>query len=67
MSLDSYLLNSEKTMLISQMATSEKISIAPGERKKPTSVLQDKYCEELAFAHNFQMPSLGLELSEKLN
>ena len=49
------------------MATSEKISIAPGERKKPTSVLQDKYCEELAFAHNFQMPSLGLELSEKLN
>ena len=33
--LDSNLLNSGETMLISQVPTSEKITITPGERKKP--------------------------------
>ena len=34
--LDSYRLNSEETMLISQVPTSEEISISPGEEKKPS-------------------------------
>ena len=51
--LDSYLLNSEETMLISQVPTSEEISIAPGEGEKPSLILQDKYCEELAFPYTF--------------
>ena len=57
--LDSYLLNSKETMLISQVPTSEKISIAPGEVKKPSSILQDKYCEELAFPHIFSNGKFG--------
>ena len=66
--LNSYLLNSEETMLISQMPISEKISIALDEGKKLSLILQDKYCKELAFAQIFfQMASLVIELSEKLN
>ena len=59
MSLDSYLSNSEETMLISQVPTSQKISIAPGERKKPCWILQDKYCEELTFPHIFSNGQFG--------
>ena len=40
-------------MLTSQVPKSEEITIAPGERKKPSSILQDRYCQELAFPHNF--------------
>ena len=47
--LYSYWLNPEETMLISQVPTSEEISIAPGEGKKPRSILQYRFCEELAF------------------
>ena len=46
-------MNSEETILISQVPTSQEISIVPGEGKKPSSMLQDKYCEELAFSHLF--------------
>ena len=46
-------MNSEETILISQVPTSQEISIVPGEGKKPSSMLQDKYCEELAFPHLF--------------
>ena len=44
--LDNYQLNSEETILISQIPTSEEITIAPGEGKKPNSVLQGRYCQE---------------------
>ena len=46
-------MNSEETILISQVPTSQEISIVPGEGKKPSSMLQDKYCEELAFPYLF--------------
>ena len=54
-------------MLISQVPISEEISIAPGKRKKPSSILYVKYYEELGFLQFFQMASLSIELSEKLN
>lgn len=38
-SLYSYILNPEKTILISQMPTSEKISITLGQGKKPSLIL----------------------------
>ena len=44
--LDNYQLNSEETILISQIPTSEEITIAPGEGKKPNSILQGRYCQE---------------------
>ena len=52
-SVDSYLLNSKETMLISQLAILEGISIPQVEGKKPRSIQQDKYFEELAFLHIF--------------
>ena len=36
-------------MFVPNMTTAEAISIAPGEGKEPTSILNEKYCEELAF------------------
>ena len=64
--LDSYLLNSEETMPISQMPISEEISIVPGERKNPSSILQDKYCEELAFPHIFSNGQLGYRVEREV-
>ena len=64
-SLDSYLFNSEETMLISQVPTSEQISIAPLEGKKPISILQDKYCEELAFPHIFSNGQFGYRVERE--
>ena len=64
--LDSYLLNSEETMLISQVPTSEEISIAPDEGKKPSSILQDKYCEELAFPHIFSSGQFGYRVEREV-
>ena len=40
--LDSYLLNSEETVLISQVPISEEIRIAPGEGEKPSLIAQYK-------------------------
>ena len=62
--LDSYLLNSEETILISQVPTSEEISIAPGEGKKPLSILQ--YCEELAFPHIFSIGHFGYTVEREV-
>ena len=57
--LDSYLLNSEEEMLISQVPTSEEISIALAEGTKPSSILQDRYCEELDFPQIFSNGPFG--------
>lgn len=41
----------KKTLLLSSTPSSEKVSIAPGEGKHPTSMRSDKFCEELAFVY----------------
>ena len=46
-------------MLISQVPLSEEISIAPDKGKKPISILQDRYCEELVFPHIFSNDQFG--------
>ena len=48
--LDLHRFNSQETMLVPNMTTAEEISIAPVEGKEPTSILNDKYCEKLAFS-----------------
>ena len=47
--LDLHRLISQENMFVLNMTTTEEISIAPGEGREPTSILNDKYCEELAF------------------
>ena len=46
------------------MPTSEEISIAPGEGKKPPSILQ--YCEELAFPHIFSIGHFGYTVEREV-
>ena len=40
-------------MLQSQLATWKEISITPGKGAKPSLIMRDKYCEELADPHIF--------------
>ena len=40
-------------MFVPNLKTAEEISIAPGEVKDPTSILNDKCCEEFAFLYLF--------------
>ena len=45
---------SNETTLISEIPNiinEEKITIAPGQRKKPVSILSDEFCEEQAFPY----------------
>ena len=64
--LDLHRFNSQKTMFVPNMTTTEQISIAPGERKKPTSILNDKYCEELAFPCLFPEGKFGYKVERKI-
>ena len=47
--LDLLRFNSQETMFVPNITKAKEISIAPGERKEPPSILYDKYCKELAF------------------
>ena len=47
--LDLLRFNSQGTMFVPNITKAKEISIAPGERKEPPSILYDKYCKELAF------------------
>ena len=63
--LDLHRFNSQETMFIPNMMTTEEISIAPGEGKKPTSILNDKYCEELVFPCLLPEGKLGYKVERK--
>ena len=47
--MDLHRFNSPKNIFVPNMTTAEAISIAPGEGKEPTSILNEKCREELAF------------------
>ena len=64
--LDLHRFNSQETMFVPNMATAEVVSIAPGEGKEPTSILIDKYCEELAFPCLFSKGKLGYKVERKI-
>ena len=55
-------MNLEETILMFQVPTSKEISIVPVEGKNLSSILQDKYCEELAFPHIFSNGQFGYRL-----
>ena len=63
--LDLYRFNSQETMFIPNIMTSDEISIAPGEGKQPKSVLNDKYCEELAFPHLYPKGKFGFNFKRE--
>ena len=48
------------------MTTAEEISIAPGRGKEPTSILNDKYCEELAFPCLFPKGKFDYKVEQKI-
>ena len=48
------------------MTTAEEISIVPGEGKEPTSILNDKYCEELDFPCPFPKGKFGYKVERKI-
>ena len=53
-------------MLIFQVPTSEEIIIAPGEGKKPSSILQNKYWEKLAFPEVFSNDKFGCKVEPEV-
>ena len=44
----------------------EGIVIAPGERKKPVSILNDKFCEELGHSHLFPTGNYGHKVESEV-
>ena len=60
--------NSQETMFVPNMTTAEEISIARVEGIEPTSVLNDKYCEELLFPCLLPKVKFGykVELKKKI-
>ena len=49
-------------MLIPDIPSLEKISIAPGERKKPSSLTSDEDCEPLVFPYLFPTWKFGYNI-----
>ena len=58
--------SSQGTMFVPTMTTAEEISIAPGEGKEPTSLLNDKYCENFAFPCLFPKGKYGYKVERKI-
>lgn len=57
------------TLLISNIANRsvEVVTIAPGDRHKPVSVLTEKFCEELAYAHLFPTGRFVCKVGRKID
>ena len=65
--LDLLRFNSQETMFVSNVPTPEEISIAPGEGKQPTSVLNDIFCEGLSFPYLFPNGHFGYKVERQVN
>ena len=63
---DLHRFSSEETMFVPNITTAEEISIDPGEGKESTSILNDKYCEELAFPCLFPKRKFGHKVERKI-
>ena len=57
--LDLHRLIFQETMFVPNMTTAEEIIIVPGEGKEVTTILNDQYCEELAFSCLFLKEKFG--------
>ena len=62
--LDRFRFNSQETLLISNITSPEEVSIAPGEGKQPSSILSDKFCEEVAFLYLFPNGKFGFNVNQ---
>ena len=64
--LDLHRFSSQETTFVPNLTTAEEISIASGDGKEPTSILNDKYCEELAFPCLFPKGKFGYKVERKI-
>lgn len=69
--LDKYRLSADETTLMSNMPTPDDIdnkilNLAPGEGRNPISILNDKYCEELAHPHLFPTGKFGYKVPREI-
>ena len=58
--------NFQQTLFIPKMLSTEEVNIAPGEGKQPTSMLNDKFCEELAFPYLFPRDKFGYKFQRDI-
>ena len=58
--------NFQQTLFIPKMLSTEEVNIAPGEGKQPTSMLNDKFCEELAFPYLFPRDKFGYKFERDI-
>ena len=68
--LDKMRIGSSETVLVSNIPhvlDEETVTIAPGEGKKPLSILMDKQCEELAFPHLFPQGKFGYNIDRDVS
>ena len=61
-SVDLHRFNSQETMFIPNVLETEEIHIASGEGKQPKPILNDEFCEELAFPCLFPKGELGYKV-----
>ena len=54
--------NFQETLFILNVLFSEEVNIAPGEGRQPTSMLNDEFCEELAFPYLFPWGKFGYKV-----
>ena len=58
--------NFQETLFITNVLSSEEVNIAPGEGKQPTSMLNDEFCEELAFQYLFPRGKFGYKIERDI-
>ena len=58
--------NFQQTLFIPKMLSTEEVNIAPGEGKQPTSMLNDKFCEDLAFPYLFPRDKFGYKVERDI-
>ena len=54
--------NFQETLFIPNGLSTKEVSVAPGEGKQPTSMLNGEFCEELAFPYLFPRAHLIVKL-----
>ena len=61
-----YRFNFQETLFITNVLSSEEVNIAPAEGKQPTSMLNDEFCEELAFRYLFPRGKFGYKIERDI-
>ena len=67
--LDEFKFDSSQNVLVSNIphvVENENLIIAPGQGKSPVSILNDEFCEELAFPHLFPTGKFGYKVERDI-